>query len=58
MIKIEINRNSIESYSIDSGEDEEQKLRELFRKETGKNPIYRGKVTKQYLEWKKRYRKQ
>lgn len=32
----------------------EEQLMEKFHEETGKNAIWRGNVTKQYLEWKER----
>ncbi len=33
----------------------ESNLQEIFIRETGKNAIWRGKETKGYLEWKKKY---
>ena len=48
-----------EEYEIDEeikkeelkGADEET-LQKIYKKQTGKNPIYRGKETKGYIEWK------
>ncbi|MBA7515288.1 DNA-directed RNA polymerase subunit beta' [subsurface metagenome] len=31
----------------------DEELRELYEKDTGKNAVWRGKLTKGYLEWKK-----
>ena len=31
----------------------EEELKELYNKETGKNAIYRKKITKLYTEWRK-----
>jgi DNA-directed RNA polymerase subunit A' len=31
---------------------DEEELREIFEEETGKNAVWRGRVTKQYKEWK------
>lgn len=36
----------------DAGEMDEEALQAEFEKETGKNAVWRGKVTKQYQEWK------
>ena len=39
-----------------TGQDvDEEKLQEMFNAETGKNAVWRGKVTKGYLEWKEKY---
>ena len=35
-----------------SEELDEEALQEQYKNETGKNAIWRGKVTKGYLEWK------
>ncbi len=32
----------------------DEELRELYEKDTGKNVVWRGKLTKGYLEWKKK----
>lgn len=34
-------------------EADEKTLRKIYKKETGKKPIYKGKETKGYIEWKK-----
>jgi hypothetical protein len=36
----------------EAGVPDEEELRDIFEEETGKNAVWRGRVTKQYKEWK------
>ncbi len=47
------NYRSIRDISDIQSESHEEKLHDLFEKETGKNAIWRGKETKGYLQWKR-----
>ena len=45
-------KDQIKTEKLQKSDNEE--LKQVYRDETGRNPIYRGKETKGYTEWKRK----
>ena len=47
-----VEEQEVTTEDTEEGVPEEDELREIFEEQTGKNAVWRGRVTKQYKEWK------